>query len=148
MNKNVEGIFLACKPLIMFGAALLAVSLAFSFVNQGSVTSWLSLSFAILLFYIPGYSVLLNLDIDVTSRLAFAFPIGLMLVSLCTYFLNWGGIALSQRSVGTVALCITLVSLLSLSVWFITSQKVSLEQQPHTHTAPQEKQLDQEKVVE
>lgn len=148
MNKCVKDVCLACKPLIIFAAALLAVSVAFSFANQGSITSWLSLSFAILLFYIPGYCVLLNLDIDVTSRLAFAFLSGLMLVSLCVYFLNWAGIKLSQLSVGIVALCIALVSLFAFIVWSLASKKVSMEQQPHTHIVPQEKSQDQEKVVE
>ena len=90
----------------------------------------------------------MNLDIDVTSQLAFAFPVGLMLVSLCMYFLNWAGIKLSQLSVGTVAFCITLAALSSFLVWSIASKRASMEKQPHKHTVPQEKWLDQEKVVE
>jgi len=111
------------KPLGIVAAVLAIGAIIAGFV-AGSMLSWLSLSLAVFLyFFLPGYSLLLHLQLDDIERCIFAFPVGGMAVSLVLYFLNLFGIALTRITVLGVIIVVTVASIALLHRKLISSAR-------------------------
>lgn len=102
------------KPLGML-AAVLAIGALLAGFAAGSTLAWLSLALALFLYsFLPGYTILLHLELDAVERSIFAFPVGVMAVSLGLYFLNVFGVALTRITVLAVIVVVTAASLVLL----------------------------------
>ena len=98
------------KPLGIV-AIILAAAAVLAGLVAGSALSWLSLALAVFLYaFLPGYALLLHLELDAIERGIFAFPVGVMIVSLALYFLNLFGIALTRTTVLAVIIVVTAAS--------------------------------------
>lgn len=77
-----------------------------------SVKAWLGLAFGIwFYFFVPGYTLLLLLDLDSVERAIFAFPTGAIMTSLMLYVFNLIGIALTTASVVVAIVIVTAIPL-------------------------------------
>jgi hypothetical protein len=113
----------ALKPLGVVALVLAVGAIIAGFV-AGSTLSWLSLALAVFLyFFLPGFSLLLHLDLDGIERSIFAFPVGGIAVSLVLYFLNLFGIALTRITVLGVIIGITAVAIVLLHRKLISSAR-------------------------
>jgi uncharacterized membrane protein len=102
-------------PLGIFAGILSIAALLASFTTHASTLTWLSLMLALFLYcFLPGYTLLLHLEFDAVERIIFAFPTGVIVVSLLLYFLNLLGVGLTRLTVLAVILAGTVLSLLVL----------------------------------
>lgn len=93
-------------------AVVLAVGAVIAGMTAGGVLSWLSLALALFLYgFLPGYAILLHLELDAVERGIFAFPAGVIAVSLALYFLNLFGVMLTRITVLAVIIAVVAVSL-------------------------------------
>jgi uncharacterized membrane protein len=80
------------------------------------IKAWLGLGFGIwLYFFVPGYTLLLLLELDSIERSIFAFPAGAIMTSLMLYVFNLFGIALTTMS---VVVAVVIVTAISLFFWY------------------------------
>lgn len=96
-------------------AAVLAIGALLAGLVAGSTLAWFSLALALFLYcFLPGYAILLHLELDAVERGIFAFPVGVMAVSLGLYFLNAFGVALTGITVIAVIVVVTAAALFTL----------------------------------
>lgn len=100
------------KPLGIIAGILAAGALLAALFTPAGSTAWLSLALALFLYaFLPGYTLLLHLDMDAIERSIFAFPVGTMSTAIALYALNLFGIALTRLVVLAVIIVITAASL-------------------------------------
>ena len=96
------------KPLGIIAGTLAIGAIIGALATSSSIMTWLSLALGVFLYgFVPGYALLLHLELDSIERSIFAFPVGVMTVSLALYFLNLFGILLTRITVLAVIVLIT-----------------------------------------
>lgn len=101
---------LAVVAGILGGAALLA-----GIFTPAQVLTWLSLAFAIFIyFFLPGCSLLMHLELDTMERCIFAFPIGAILTSVLLYIFN---IISVKFNIVMVLIAILIVTIIPFLLW-------------------------------
>jgi hypothetical protein len=78
---------------------------------------WLYVIVALAFFAMPGFTLLQFLKFSRSERIIFAFPVGLILVSLTIYFLNNFGMPINQLTVITTTLVLTILIYWRYKVW-------------------------------
>jgi len=100
-----------CKAFGVLTAVIFAGSFIAGFFVP-SIKTWLGLAFGIwFYFFVPGYTLLLLLDLDNIERSIFAFPTGAIMTSLMLYVFNLVGIALTTASVIAAIVIVTVIPL-------------------------------------
>ncbi len=78
-----------CRTFGIVAAIVFAAALIAGIATPASIMTWLSLALAILLyFFLPGYTLMLLLDIEPVERVIFGFFAGAITVPVLLYFMN------------------------------------------------------------
>jgi uncharacterized membrane protein len=104
-----------CRAFGIVVAVIFAAALVAGIMTPASIMTWLSLALGIVLyFFLPGYSLLMLLELDAIERCIFAFPAGAIATSILLYIFNIAGV---KFSTGTVLIAILIATGIPFLLW-------------------------------
>ncbi len=116
-----------CRTFGIVVAVVFAAALIAGIMTPASILTWLSLALAILLyFFLPGYTLMLLLDLEPVERVIFGFFAGAITVPVLLYFMN---LFLNIRlTTITVLIAVLIATGIPFIVWFRRRKSTSLAQ--------------------